>query len=264
MAIGKNKRLTKGGKKGGKKKVADPFSKKDWYDIKAPANFEIRNIGRTLVTRTTGTKIASDALKGRVFESSLGDLIKLDDEDSYRKFKLICEDVQGRHCLTNFHGMDITTDRLRMLVKKWQTLIEAQADIRTSDGYLLRVFCIGFTQKMRGQIRKTSYAQHTQIKGISKKMVEIMTRDIAGSELKEVVNKLIPNSIGQEIEKLCRGIYPLQNVMIRKVKVIKKPKFDVARLMEMHGESYSSVTVDEKGQQVARADGYEPPIQSSV
>lgn len=65
-------------------------------------------------------EIASDALKGRVFESSLGDLIKLDEEDSYRKFRFICEDVQGRHCLTNFHGMDITTDRLRMLVKKWQ------------------------------------------------------------------------------------------------------------------------------------------------
>jgi len=264
MAIGKNKRLTKGGKKGGKKKIADPFSKKDWYDIKTPANFQKRNIGRTLVTRTTGTKIASDALKGRVFESSLGDLITLDDEDSYRKFKLICEDVQGRHCLTNFHGMDITTDRLRMLVKKWQTLIEAQADIRTSDGYLLRVFCIGFTMKMRGQIRKTSYAQHTQIKAIRKKMVEIMTRDIGGSELKEVVNKLIPNSIGSEIEKVCRGIYPLQNVNIRKVKVIKKPKFDVARLMEMHGESYGSVTVGENGQVVERADGYEPPVQSSV
>ncbi|CAF2381650.1 unnamed protein product [Rotaria sp. Silwood2] len=264
MAIGKNKRLTKGGKKGGKKKVADPFSKKDWYDVKVPANFDTRTIGRTLVTRTTGTKIASDALKGRVFEASLGDLIKLDDEDSYRKFKLICEDVQGRHCLTNFHGMDITTDRLRMLVKKWQTLIEAQADIRTSDGYLLRVFCIGFTMKMRGQIRKTSYAQHTQIKAIRKKMVEIMTRDIAGSELKEVVNKLIPNSIGAEIEKACRSIYPLQNVNIRKVKVIKKPKFDVARLMEMHGESYSSVTVDDKGQRVERADGYEPPVQTSV
>ena len=38
----------------------------------------------------------------------------------------------------------------------------------------------------------------------------------------------------------------------------------VARLMEMHGESYSSVTVDEKGQRVERADGYEPPVQSTV
>ena len=34
--------------------------------------------------------------------------------------------------------------------------------------------------------------------------------------------------------------------------------------MEMHGESYSSVTVGEKGQPVERADGYEPPVQSSV
>lgn len=264
MAIGKNKRLTKGGKKGGKKKVADPFSKKDWYDVKAPANFETRNIGRTLVSRTTGTKIASDALKGRVFEAALGDLVKHEDEDSHRKFRLICEDVQGRHCLTNFHGMDMTTDRLRMLVKKWQTLIEAQVDVRTSDGYLLRIFCIGFTMKMRGQICKTAYAQHTQIKAIRKKMVEIMTREIAGSELKDVVNKLIPNSIGTEIEKACRGIYPLQNVNIRKVKVLKKPKFDVSRLMEMHGESYTTVTTDEKGQKIERTDGYEPPIQSSV
>ncbi|KAB0389826.1 hypothetical protein E2I00_008147 [Balaenoptera physalus] len=74
MVVSQNKHLTKGGQEGGKKKVFDPFSKKDWYDVKAPAMFNIRNIGKTLITRTQGTKIASDDLKGHVFEVSLADL----------------------------------------------------------------------------------------------------------------------------------------------------------------------------------------------
>ena len=45
----------------------------------------------------------------------------------------------------------------------------------------------------------------------------------------------MPESIGQEIEKRCQSIYPLQNVHIRKVKMLKKPKFDLTKLMEMHG-----------------------------
>lgn len=36
----------------------------------------------------------------------------------------------------------------------------------------------------------------------------------------------IPDSIGKDIEKVCQGIYPLHDVLIHKVKVLKKPKFD--------------------------------------
>uniref|UniRef100_A0A8C5LGI0 Small ribosomal subunit protein eS1 n=1 Tax=Leptobrachium leishanense TaxID=445787 RepID=A0A8C5LGI0_9ANUR len=240
MAVGKNKRLTKGGKKGAKKKIVDPFSKKDWYDVKAPAMFNIRNLGKTLVTRTQGTKIASDGLKGRVFEVSLADL--QNDEVAFRKFKLITEDVQGKNCLTNFHGMDLTRDKMCSMVKKWQTMIEAHVDVKTTDGYLLRLFCVGFTKKRSNQIRKTSYAQHQQVRQIRKKMMEIMTREVQINDLKEVVNKLIPDSIGKDIEKACQSIYPLHDVYVRKVKMLKKPKFELGKLMELHGEDESFST----------------------
>ena len=49
--------------------------------------------------------------------------------------------------------MDFTTDKLRSLVRKWQTLIEAQVDVKTTDGYLLRMFAIAFTKKRPGQVR---------------------------------------------------------------------------------------------------------------
>eukprot|EP00882_Tetradesmus_deserticola_P033025 GHRQ01037687.1.p1 GENE.GHRQ01037687.1~~GHRQ01037687.1.p1 ORF type:complete len:164 (-),score=83.80 GHRQ01037687.1:204-695(-) len=162
MAVGKNKRISKG-KKGGKKKIVDPFSKKDWYDVKAPSMFAVRNVGKTLVTRTQGTKIASEGLKGRVFEVSLADLQK-NEEDAYRKMRLRVEDVQGRNCLTNFWGMDFTTDKLRSMVRKWQTLIEAHVDVKTSDGFTLRMFCIAFTKKRQGQIKRTAYAQSSQVR----------------------------------------------------------------------------------------------------
>ena len=50
----------------GKKKAQDPFLRKDWYDIKAPTSFNIRNMGKTLVTRTTGTKASSPSCAVRI------------------------------------------------------------------------------------------------------------------------------------------------------------------------------------------------------
>merc|ERR1712159_889712 len=237
MAVGKNKRLTKG-KKGSKKKMIDPFSNKDWYDIKAPSMFQKPIVGKSLCTRTKGTKIASDQLKGRVLEVSLGDLNNNED-DAYRKMKLKVEDVQGSQLLTNFHGMDFTSDKLRSLVRKWQSLIEAN---------VLRCFCIGFTKKRPFQIRKTSYAQSAQIRAIRKKMVSIMTKEVGEVELMKAVEKFVPEFIGKDIMKACEGIYPLTNVYIRKVKILKAPKFDAAKLAEIH----SGARNEEIGKDIAR------------
>ncbi|KXN68175.1 40s ribosomal protein s3ae-a [Conidiobolus coronatus NRRL 28638] len=257
MAVGKNKRLSKG-KKGLKKKVVDPFSRKEWYDIKAPSMFPVRNVGKTLVNRSQGMKNANDYLRGRVYEASLGDLNK-DEENSFRKIRLRCDEIVGRNCLTTFYGMDFTTDKIRSLVKKWHTLIDAHIDIKTTDGYLLRLFAIGFTKRNPNQVKKTTYAQHSQVRAIRKKMFEIITEEATTVELKELVNKLILEVIGRKIETATKNIYPLQNVFIRKVKIIKSPKLDYQKLMELHGGA-----ADEVGSKIDRSGFKEPKVQESV
>merc|ERR1711909_249426 len=130
--------------------------------------------------------------------------------------------------------------KLRSMVKKWQTLIEGDVDVKTTWGYMLRVFCIGFTRKQEMSTKKTCYAQSAQVKNIRKKMVDIIQREVGTTDLKEVVNKLIPDSIARDIEKACQGIYPLHDVHIRKVKVMKRPRFDLGKLLELHGDGGKS------------------------
>jgi len=174
-------------------------------------------------------------LMGRIFEVSQGDIKEKSEDEAFRKFRLRVEDVNGFNCLTQFYGMDLTTDKLRSLVRKWQTLIEAHVDIRTTDGFALRLFAMGFTKKHKDQVKKTSYATASQVRIIRKKMREVMVKEASACSLDGLVNKLFIEAIGKEIEKHTQAVYPLQNCMIRKVKMLRTPKVEAGKLLEAHG-----------------------------
>ncbi|ELW69221.1 40S ribosomal protein S3a [Tupaia chinensis] len=194
--------------------------------MKALAMFNIRNIGKTLVTRNQGTKIVSDGLKGRVFEVSLTDL--QEDKVAFRKFKLITEDVQGKNCLTNFHGMDLTHDKKCSMFNKWQTILKHMSMSRLPMG-------ICFVPSVLSLPKNTSDEKDLLCPASAgspnpKKMMEIMTREEQTNDLKEVVNKLILDSIGKDIEKACQSIYLLHDVFVRK----KIRKDEVPATKELH------------------------------
>jgi small subunit ribosomal protein S3Ae len=46
------------------------------------------------------------------------------------------------------------------------------------------------------------------------------------------------------------------------VKVLKKPRFELSKLLELHGDGKGGS--DEPGAKVDRPEGYEPPVQESV
>ena len=105
-------------------------------------------------------------------------------------------------------------------------------------------------------------------------MTQIIQHEATQCTLTQLTAKLIPEVIGREIEKATQGIYPLQNVCfvlqisrsvakksqvhIRKVKLLKAPKFDLGALLGLHGES----TTDESGQKVEREFKEPAPLES--
>ena len=132
----------------------------------------------------------------------------------------------------------------RSLVRKWFSLIETFVDVKTTDGYSLRVFCIGFTKRRMDQANALATRSRPDPPDPQEDERHHLSR-VLFLRPQECVLKFIPEVIGKEIEKVCQGIYPLQNVYIRKVKILKSPKFDVTKLMEVHGD-YSGEEVGAK------------------
>ena len=122
--------------------------------------------------------------------------------------------------------MDITRDKICSIVKKWQTTIEAFVDVKTLDGYFIRIFSIGFTQRRRTQMRATCYATAAQTKQIRGKMMEIMIQEASKNTLKQLAIKFLDKHIEKRIAKECNKIFPLQPAKVRSPK--SRPKISSA------------------------------------
>lgn len=93
-------------------------------------------------------------------------------------------------------------------------------------------------------------------------MFEVMTKEAHSCDIKELIAKFSTEVIGKSIEKQTQNIFPLQNVFVRKVKVLKAPKFDLGKLIELHGDS-----MEDTGAKVNTGsvkEFVEPEIQMSV
>ena len=237
MSLGKNKKNFSKGRKGAKKKVGERFLKKEWWNIKAPGMFMKRIFTYSPVNQTVGKKLASESMKGRVYEANLGDLNT--GYEANKKIKLIVEDADGKSkiALTNFYGLECTRDYLCSLIRKWHTLIDLFVDCKTNDGFLMRFFVVAFTSKYGyTQKKATCYANRSQVKQMRAIMTKIITRVCKASSLKDLVGKILGKELTDEMAKKCKHIFPLENITIRKVKSIKRPRVDMTQLNAMQAD----------------------------
>lgn len=237
MAIGKNKRVSKGGKRGNKKKIVEPMSKKEWFDVVAPKNFKNRQIAKTICNKTIGIRTVADNMKGRVYEANLADLDSNNTKDQpFKKMRLQVQEVAGRNLLTTFHSMEMTTDKIRSLFRKWCTMIEAIVDAQTKDGYTIRVFVVAFTARQKGQLSKNCYAAGKLESWVRLRISKMVKKRIGSVSLNRVVSLLAHDILSDSLMERCNPIIPLRDLKIQKAKVIRSPKIDTQKVLDLHGK----------------------------
>ncbi|KAI5192676.1 small subunit ribosomal protein S3Ae [Nematocida minor] len=214
------------GKKIRAKKTTDVMSKKEFYNLTLPSSLGTKQAGVTIIDKSQGNYFAPNALKGRTFEVNQGDLVAGSNTQAFRKFKFVVDGVKGKDAISSFHTMELISDKIKSIPKKWHTLVEACLRVETTDGYVLRVFTIANTKRKPKSTKKNCYANLSQVKAIRQIIFKIIEEEISNCNIHDVMKKLMNETIGSRIEQEGVKIYPLQNCHVKKVKVIKRPKVD--------------------------------------
>ena len=129
--------------------------------------------------------------------------------------------------------MRLTNDKLSSLLRKYRTLINAQIDVKTADGYILRAFTICFTKKINPN-KKHCYAQQSKKKEIRDTCIAVMKETIEKSTVVDLCKTIVDETIEKSIVEKCKNIMEVDNVYVTKIKVIKAPVYSVDELKKIH------------------------------
>jgi len=224
--------VAKKGGKGIRKNDRHAFTKKEWFKlISAPAFGNPKPIGWIPCNTTIGKRRAEENVQGRVCEVVQADLSEKSPYN-WRKVKMEVEKVEGRCLYTSFNGMSVTREKIMSSLKKRQTLIEVCADVKTNDGYIIRVFTILCTKPVKGQRKVNSYAKTSEVKRIGKAVTKVLLERAAKEDINKFASTILTDDLTGTLERVANKIYPVRLCLITKVKVLKKSKIDIGKLVE--------------------------------
>jgi len=184
----------------------DGWKSKEWYNIEAPAY-----LNRAVV----GTTMAGDPglLVGRNVETTVGELTN-DMTKNNTKVILRINNVVGDVATTDLMGHELTTDYVRSIVKRQTSRIDANIEVRTKDGFVIRVKPTCFTIKR---------ARSSQMQAIREMMVDIVKKRASETDFETFMQEAILGRLSAAIYRQAKFIYPLRRVEIRKTQVEAMP-----------------------------------------
>lgn len=201
--------------KAGARKNKDKWKAKEWYQIHAPRMFNEIVIGET-------PSADPSFLNGRMAEVTVQDLTG-DFSKMHIKLQFKIVGTDGHEAKTEFVGHDLTSDYVRRLTRRKKTKTDHVVDVKTADGYMLRIKTMSIADKR---------IQASQEDAMRAKIGEYLTQFAAQSKLADVVKSIINGDMSKDTAKACHIIIPIKRIEIRKSEILRKGEGEPESIIE--------------------------------
>jgi small subunit ribosomal protein S3Ae len=216
-----------------KKVKQDSFLRKEWRHVFVPGYFSgKRDIGVTVTNKIARGKVPLDYVQGRIWEVSHADITK-EVSHNYRIFKFRTI-AAGDDVYTQFAGMRMTRDKVDSVLRKYRTMVRAYVDVKTNDGFILRLFSMGFIKKIANNHSNHAYAKQHKCREIRDAMIKCMTEATESNTIEQISKDIVEEKIEASIVEACKSIYQVEGVYVTKIKVIKAPALTEEQIKALH------------------------------
>ena len=186
-----------------RRRIRDRWRSKAWYTVLAPPYFGNVELG-------TIPADEPEKLVGRVIDSTLYDVTN-DFAHQYLKMHFQIIEVDGKTAKTIFKGHEYSRDYLRSLVRRRTTKVDGIFEVKTKDGYKLRVAVAAFT------LVRIRTSQEREIRAIMEKIIK---EKASALTLDQFAQEMVLGKIASDIYNEAKKIAPLRHVGVRKSKLL--------------------------------------------
>ena len=188
-----------------KGRIKDKWREKRWITVNAPDSFNNVPIAYVPITD-------DENASGRVIEITLFDILKGDPSQHQYKLYFQINKVDGENASTIFKRFEYSKEFLRSLVRRGSSKINFIIDIKTKDGYVLRVKIIALTHRPLNTSRKHA--------------LRIIARDVINNTVPEMtidqfVQATCYSKINSDIMAAFKRVIKVRHVGLEKVKLIR-------------------------------------------
>lgn len=189
-----------------KRRVRDKWRGKAWYKVVSPPYFG--NIELGAVPADDPSKII-----GRIIDATLYEITN-DFAHQYMKLYFQITDVDEKTAQTIFKGHEYSRDYLRSLIRRRTTRVDGIFDVRTKDGYRLRVSNCALS------LMRIRTSQEHMLRELMSKIINEKASQLTFDQF---VQEIVLGKIASDIYNEAKKIAPLRHVGVRKSKLITTP-----------------------------------------